>query len=127
MRMICRRSVTVLATYAVALHVILLGFVPVSSFAYGLIDPFAIICHATGASANPGEPPPGTLHIAPGRAIDQCDLCSAAAPPPAPDIAFYIDFSWSRVLQILQPVSTPVRSSVTSDPKLTRGPPLALS
>jgi hypothetical protein len=123
MRLIWRRSVTLLAMYAIALHVILLGLVPVGPGAFDLIDPFAIICHATGAPANAGEPPPGKIRFMPGRAFDQCNLCSAAAPPPAPDIALDIDFTWARVLPVLRPVLAPARPGRSSDPKLTRGPP----
>lgn len=125
MRLVWRRSVTLLALYAVALHVILLGLFPASVVAP--VNPFAVICHTTGPAANPGEPPPGTLHYLPSRAIDHCDVCSAAAPPPAPTIAAHIDFAWTPVLHVVRPASTPARNRIASNPKLTRGPPLASS
>ncbi len=127
MRLIWRRSVTVLAMYAIALQVVLLGIVPLSPGAFAAIDPFAIICSTTGSATNPGEPPRGTLHFVPGRAIDQCNLCSAAAPPPAPDTAVVIDFTWAPVLHVLRPMSTPARTGLTSNPKLARAPPRASS
>jgi hypothetical protein len=125
MREAWRRSVTVLALYAVTLHLILLGFFPIIPGEFSPVDPFSIICHTTGPAANPGEPPPGTLHFVPGRAIDQCNLCTAAAPPPVPTIAVRIDFNFARVLHVFIPRSMPARSGLASDPKLIRGPPLA--
>lgn len=127
MRRIWRQSVTSLALYAVALHVILLGFLPISPGAFAPVDPFAIICHTTGSATSPGEPPPGTLHFLPGRAIDHCNLSAAAAPPPAPTLAVDIHFTWARVLHALRPASTATRPRIASNPKLSRGPPLASS
>jgi hypothetical protein len=123
MRRVWQRGTILLALYAVALHVILLGFLPVSPGAFAPINPFAIICHATGPAAKPGERPPGKLNFIPGRAIDHCNLCSAAAAPPAPKIAFNIDFQSTRVLHVFSPHSAPVRSGLIFDPKLIRGPP----
>jgi hypothetical protein len=127
MRRFWQRSVTLLALYAVALQVILLGFLPVSPGVGAPIDPFAIICQTTGPAAQPGEPPPGKLNFIPGRAIDHCNLCIAAAPPPAPDVAVAVDFASARVLHVFRPVSVLTRTRPTSNPKLTRGPPLASS
>ncbi|MEJ2623826.1 MAG: hypothetical protein P8Z80_04580 [Pseudolabrys sp.] len=118
-----RALVTWVAIYAVALHVILLGFLPVNPAFSGPIDPFAIICHTTGTSAKPGAPPPGTLKYLPGRANDFCSLCSAAAPPPAPDAAFHIDYWPTRILHVLRPVSASDTSRLASNLKLARGPP----
>jgi hypothetical protein len=123
MRLVLRRSVTLFAMYVIALHMILLGVLPVSPGAFALIDPFAIICHTTGPAANSGEPPPGTIHFVPGRAADQCTLCNGAAPPPAPDIAIEVDFKWARIPHALRPVLRSARPGLTSNPKLTRGPP----
>jgi hypothetical protein len=116
-----RKAVTVLALYAIALHVILLGMVPPGTIA--ALDAISVICHTTGPAAAPGEPPAGTLKFIPGRAIDHCDLCSAAAPPPAPDAATAIDYQSTRVLHIFRPTSTPALRYITSNPKLARGPP----
>ncbi len=125
MRHFWGRSVTLLALYVVALHVILLAFLPIIPGSFVPVDPFAIICQTTGAAAKPGEPPPGKLHFLPGRAIDHCNLCSAAAPPPAPDVAFAVDFRPAYVVHVFSPLSTPARSDLAFDPKLIRGPPLA--
>jgi hypothetical protein len=123
MRSRLQRCLTLLALYAVAAHVILLGFAPINFGAFGPIDPFAIICHTDGPAADPGGPP-GALHYLPGRAIDQCNLASAAAPPPAPDIALSVLYAPLRVLHILRPSSMAARPGLSSNPKLARGPPL---
>lgn len=125
MRRVWQRSVTVLALYAVTLHVILLGLLPVNPSASAPLDPFAIICQTTGPATEAGKAPPGTLKYLPGRAIDYCNFCASVAPPPPPDLVFHIDFRSARVLHVLHPVSTRVQSSLTFDPKLIRGPPLA--
>jgi hypothetical protein len=124
MRSRLQRSLTLLALYAVAAQVILLGFAPINFGAYATIDPFALICHTTGPTAAPGEPPAGTLHFIPGRAIDHCNLASAAAPPPAPEIALNVRYEPVRVLHVLRPTSMTMRVGLSSDPKLARGPPL---
>jgi hypothetical protein len=123
MRSRLQRSLSLLALYAVAAHVILLGFAPVNAGVFAVIDPFAIICHTTGPAAAPGAPPPGTLHFIPGRAIDNCTLCNAAAPPPAPELALNIDFAPVRVLHVMGPKSITARPGLTSDPRLARAPP----
>ena len=125
MRHFWRRSVTLLALYAVALHVILLAFLPIIPGSFVPVDPFAIICQTTGAAAKPDQPPPGKLHFLPGRVIDHCDLCSAAAPPPAPDVAHAVDFRSARVVHVFSPLSTPARSGFIFPSKLIRGPPPA--
>jgi hypothetical protein len=124
MRSRLQRCLTLLALYAVAAHVILLGFAPVNAGAFSTLDPFALICHTTGPAAAPGEPPPGTIHFIPGRAIDQCTLASAAASPPVPDFALPIDFAFGRILHVLRPAPMSARAGLTSDPKLARAPPL---
>jgi len=49
----------VLAIYAVALHVILLGLVPIATNGE-IVNPFSVICHSTGPAAagdeTPGKP-----------------------------------------------------------------------
>ncbi|HZD88959.1 MAG TPA: hypothetical protein VE224_02575 [Pseudolabrys sp.] len=122
-----QKCVTVLALYAVALHVILLGLSPVNAGDFGPINPFAVICHTIGAAAESGESPQGTVKYLPGRAIDFCNLCGAAAPPPAPDGAFHVSFRPARVLHVLRPISMPATAGLSCDPKLIRGPPLAAS
>jgi len=111
------------AIYAVALHIILLGFAPLAANASDTVDPFSIICHAGSHSGAPGDEAPANPNLIPGHACDQCNLCSTAAPPPAPDAALNLDLKPARVLHVLRPVSTVPRIGVASNPKLARGPP----
>jgi hypothetical protein len=119
-RMSVRQAVSWAAMYAVALHTIVLGIVPMPAVAG---DPFSIICHSDAQAVAPGEQTPGRPDIIPGHACDYCNLCTAAAPPPTPDFALLDRLLPARVLHALRPLSTTVRTGVTSDPKLARGPP----
>jgi hypothetical protein len=118
-----RQGLSWLAIYAVAMHVILVGLVPFAATAAATIDPFSVICHAAVPSGAAGDETPGKGDLAPGHACEHCNLCSAAAPPPAPDVALFANMAPVRVLHILRPVSALPRAAVTSDPKLARGPP----
>jgi hypothetical protein len=118
MRWILRRGVTLLAVYAVALHVVLLGLAPISANA--TVDPFSVICHSVTDTQGDEAPKSGLI---PGHACEHCTLCNMVAPPPAPDMALDVTLAPAPVLAVLRPASTPVRAGVTSDPKLARGPP----
>jgi hypothetical protein len=122
MRSRLQRSLTVLALYAVVAHVTLLGFSPIPAGAFAVINPFALICHTIAPA--PGKQPQGTLHFIPSRAIDHCNLASAAAPPPAPEIALNTPYAPVRVLHILRLASVSARPGLASDPRLARAPPL---
>jgi hypothetical protein len=122
MRPIVRRGVTLLAIYAVVLHVILLGFVPIAGNA-ATVDPLSIICHS--ASGTAGDKAPATPGLIPGHACEHCNLCSVTAPPPAPDVALAGRMGPARVLHVLRPASMHARAGLTSDPRLARGPPHA--
>ncbi len=76
MRLLLRRGVTVLAIYAVALHVILLGLVPIAANGE-IVNPFSVICHSAGPVAA-GDEAPGKPDLIPGHACEHCNLCSAA-------------------------------------------------
>jgi len=120
MRRLLRQSVTMLAIYAIALHVVLLGFAPISANA-GNVDPFTVICHSP--AGEPGDEAPVKSGLVPGSACEHCNLCSAVAAPPAPDVAVAIELAPALVLNVLAPVSAAPRTGTTSDPKLARGPP----
>jgi len=122
-RMSVRRAVSWAAIYAVALHTIVLGIVPVPAGWSVADDPFSIICHSDAPAVAPAEQAPGRPDIIPGHACDYCNLCTAAAPPPTPDFALLGSLLPARVLHALRPLSMTVRTAVTSDPKLARGPP----
>jgi hypothetical protein len=123
MRSRLQRCLTVLALYAAAAHIILLGFAPIPAGAFAVVNPFALICHTTAPSPAGGEQPKGTLHFIPGRAIDHCTIASTAPPPPAPDLALPVEFAPTRILHVLRPASTPPRDGLTSNPRLARAPP----
>jgi hypothetical protein len=124
MRSRLQRCLVVLALYAVTAHMVLLGFVPLRAGDFATLDPFAFICHTTGPATSAGEPPPGTLHFVPGRAIDHCNLAGATAAPPPPDNVLDVDLRPGRILHVLHPISAAVRTAARSDPKRARAPPL---
>jgi hypothetical protein len=117
--------VTLLAIYAFALHVILLGLAPITANGSATIDPFSVICHSLSHAGVLGDEAPSKRDLIPGHACDHCNLCNAAAPPPAPDFALLGNLLPARVLHAHRPLSTTVRVGTTSDPKLARGPPLS--
>ena len=67
MRLLWRRSMTLLAIYAVALHVISLGFGPISASSV-VVDPLSIICH--GVTNSPGDQAPDKPDLMPGHACE---------------------------------------------------------
>ena len=117
-----KHGVTVLALYAMALHVLLAALAPISVGAGAAIDPFSVICHSVAPDAS-GDTAPRHPALTPGQACEHCNLCSAAAPPPAPDVALAIEFTPTIIRHIVVAAELPPRTSVTADPKLARGPP----
>jgi len=114
-----RKIIGVLAIYAVALHVVLVGLIPFASAAAS-VDPLSVICHSVPAGAA-GQQDTGVPQ--PGHACEHCNLCSTLAPPPAPDTPLAGNLAPARVLHVLRPLSTAARDTLTSDPKQARGPP----
>jgi hypothetical protein len=121
MRLGLKRSITFLAIYSIALRIILLGIAPVGPVEAATVDPLAFICH--GAAQTPADQAPGKPDLVPGHACEHCNLCNAVAPPSAPDVALAATMAPVRVLHVLRPASAAARPSITSDPKLARGPP----
>ena len=122
MRMGVRRLVSWAAVYAVALHAVLLGTVPVISGGSVASDPFSIICHSDAQPFAPANQTPGSPDHAPGHACEHCNLCSASVPPPAPDSLIGTVLPL-RVVHVLRPALSAPRIGLASDPKLARGPP----
>jgi hypothetical protein len=120
MRIGLRRAVSWMAIYAVAVHAILLGLASVATNTSAAVDPFSVICHSVAHAGHEAAVKPGLI---PGHACEHCNLCSAAAPPPAPDVALNVDLKPARILHVLRPALATVRTGVTSDPKRARGPP----
>jgi hypothetical protein len=119
-----KHGVTVLALYAMALHVLLVAFAPVITGTAASPNPFSVICHSgvtdSASSSGTSDRSPALI---PGTACEHCNLCSAAAPPPAPDVALDIQFAPSRVLHIFRPADMPAPGGIAFEPKLARGPP----
>jgi hypothetical protein len=115
-----RWAVSLAVIYAVALHAILLGVLPVPAGNFGAGDPFSFICHSDTQA--PAEQAPSRPDIIPGHACDHCILCSASTPP-ALDSVLTGQLAPMRLLQILQPASTLVRSHLAITAHLARGPP----
>ena len=121
-RMGVRRALSLAAIYVVALHTILLGIVPVPAGGSIVGDPLSVICHSDARAVAPAEQAPGGPDIIPGHACDHCILCSASAPL----VLNYVlagELVHTRLLQVLQPASTAVRSHLAITPHLARGPP----
>jgi len=123
MRMGVSRAVSWAAIYAVALHAILLGLAPIAANGAS-VDPFSVICHSVASAAVSGDEAPGKPDLVPGHACEHCNLCSAAAPPPAPDIVLIGNLAPTRLLQVLRPASHAPRAGVAFRRNLARGPPL---
>jgi hypothetical protein len=121
MRGLARKVLSWVAIYAIALHVILLGLVPIAANGAS-IDPFSVICHSTAAV--PGDETPAKNDLIPGHACEHCNLCSTAAAPPEPDIVLIGHLTPARVLQVLRPVSAAPSAGIAFRPNLARGPPL---
>jgi hypothetical protein len=117
-----RKVIGVLAIYAVALHVVLVGLMPFAAAAVSA-DPLSVICHSVPAGAA-GQQDTGVPQ--PGHACEHCNLCTAMAPPPAPDTPLAGHLAPARVLHVLRPLSTAAKTSLAADPKLARGPPQAM-
>jgi hypothetical protein len=122
MRLGAKQMLSWVAIYAVALHTLLTGIGPAFAAAQDGVDPFSVIClHDTGAGTPDGQQP---SDLVPGHACEHCNLCSAATPPPAPDLVVFGNLMPARLLQVLRPVSTAPSSGVAFRPNLARGPPL---
>ena len=117
-----RKIIGVLAIYTVALHVVLVGLIPFAAAATST-DPLSVICHSVPAGAA-GDQDQGVPQ--PGHACEHCNLCTALAPPPAPDTPLAGNLAPARVLQVLRPLSTSAHTSLAANPKLARGPPQAM-
>jgi hypothetical protein len=122
MRGLARQVTSWVAIYAVALHVILLGLVPIAANG-ATVNPFSVICHSIAPTGAAGDETPGKPDLIPGHACEHYNLCSAAAPPPAPGIVLIGNLLPTRLLQVLRPVSQASRAGIAFSPNFARGPP----
>jgi hypothetical protein len=119
---LARQVVSSVAIYAVALHFILLGLVPIAANG-ATVNPFSVICHSIAPPGAAGDETPGKPDLIPGHACEHCNLCSAAAPPPAPGIVLIGNHLPTRLLQVLRPASNAGSASIALRPNFARGPP----
>jgi hypothetical protein len=115
-----RQVLSMVAVIAIALHTVLWAAVTPLTAAPA-VDPFTVICHSE--TSTPAEQTPVRGPLAPAHACDHCNLCSAAAPPLAPDTAMTVRFEPVRTLRVLHPANIARHNDVAADPKLARGPP----
>jgi hypothetical protein len=122
MRGLGRQVLSWVAIYAVAMHTLLTGIGPAFAAAQDSVDPFSVIClHDAGAAPAAGQLPSSPV---PGHACEHCNLCSAAAAPPVPDLVLLGNLLPARLLQVLRLVSAASGTGVAFRPNLARGPPL---
>jgi hypothetical protein len=120
MRAGTKQFLSIMAAIAVAIHTVM--WAAITPLAAGsAVDPFAVICHSETSA--PAEQAPGHGPLAPAHACDHCNLCSAAAPPLAPDTAVTARFKPVRTLRVLHPANIARHDDIAADPKLARGPP----
>jgi hypothetical protein len=121
MRGLPRQVLCWVAIYAVAVHTLLAGIAPPVAAAPDGIDPLSVIClHDAGAGSPADRQPVGMV---PGHACEHCNLCNAAAPPPAPDIVLIGNLTPARLLHVLRPASHAPSAGIAFRPNLARGPP----
>jgi len=120
MRRLAKQAMSWVAIYAVALHVMLMGLVPIAANG-DTVNPFSVICHGV-AAGTAGDEAPGKPDLAPGHACEHCNLCSAA-PPPEPTVVLTGRLLPQRLLHVLLPASQIARAGVDFTPNFARGPP----
>jgi len=117
-----RQMLSWVAIYAVAMHTLLTGIAPAFFAAQNSVDPFSVIClHDAGVGSPAGHQPSS---LVPGHACEHCNLCSAAASLPAPNLVVFGTLLPARLLQVLGPASAAFSTGVAFRPNLARGPPL---
>jgi hypothetical protein len=108
------------AIFAVALHAILTGLVPLTSATP--VDPFSVICHSQPANAAPGNQA-GQPASAPSGPCDHCKLCSAVPAPLPPEALLDSDLAPTGLVEVLYPASMAPASGLAVTSKLAQGPP----
>jgi hypothetical protein len=119
MRLGGRRAIGLVAIVAIALHAMLWG-VATPMAAGAPLDPFSVICHSgaqTPADQSPEAP-------APSSSCDHCNVCAAAAAPPATlDRIAAGQLLPAKLLHVMRPAVSTVRDGLASNPHQARGPP----
>ena len=129
MRVGGRRTLSLLAITAIALHTMLWG--AATPLAAGpTVDPFTFICHSEtfgeafgeAPAAAPAEQTPAGPVSAPTHACDHCNLCSAMAPPEL-DTVLAGHLTPAKLLQVLRPATAAAHAGIAHNPNRARGPP----
>ena len=118
-----KRTLSVVAIYAIALHTVLWAFAGSFVNAAPGVDPFTVICHSVAPDAAGDAQTPALPGHSPSQACDHCNLCSAVPPPTLPDVVLLSRMAPVRVLDVLRPAELGPHEGRASDPKLARGPP----
>ena len=121
MRGLGKKVLSWVAIYAVAMHTLLTGIAPAFSVNQDSVDPFSVICLHDAGSGSPSSLLSG---LVPGHACEHCNLCSAVAPPPSPDLIVFGNLMPSRMLHVLRPASAAPSAGIEYRPNLARGPPI---
>ena len=120
MRGLARQVVSWVAIYAVALHVILLGLVPIAANG-AAVDPFSVICHSASAGARRRDA--GKARPDPRPRLRTLQSVQRRAAAAAPDIALIGNLMPTRLMHVLRPASQTPRAGIAFRPNLARGPP----
>jgi hypothetical protein len=113
-----RKSMSVLAIFAIAMHAILFGG-PMQAAA-NAVDPFTIICHSGPVDPSTTDQTPNQT---PTKACDHCSLCFVAASLAGPDAIVAGIMAPPAVLHVLVPNSSAASAHLAVTPHLARGPP----
>jgi hypothetical protein len=122
MRAGVKKTLSVVAIYAIALHAVLWAFGGLMATA-SAGDPFSVICHSVAPDAADDTQTPALPGHGPSQACDHCNLCSSVTPPPVPDVVLAGRMTPVRVLDVLLPADLGAHDGRASDPKRARGPP----
>jgi hypothetical protein len=123
MRSGVKKTLSVVAIYAIALHAVLWAFAGQIANAAPGVDPFSVICHSVAPDAADDTQTPALPGQGPSSACDHCNLCGAVTPPPVPDVVLLGRMAPVRILDVLHPADLGRHDGRASDPKLARGPP----
>ncbi len=115
-----RRTISLVAILAIALHAVLWG--AVATPAAAATDPFTVICHSEAPA--PADQTPADQAPSHSQACDHCNLCSATPTALSGlDGAFAGYLTPAKLLHVMRPAPVVRRDGVASNPKLARGPP----
>jgi hypothetical protein len=122
MRASVKKTLSVVAIYAIALHAVLWAFGGLMATA-SPGDPFSVICHSVAPDTADNTQTPALPGRAASYACDHCNLCSSVTPPPVPDVVLAGRLAPVHVLDVLLPADIGPHDRRASDPERAQGPP----